>query len=101
MTSYGIPGTRVVAYTYEADYHCTDCTDDRFGTDEHGYPPESARDGEGNEIHPVFVTDLDVETVAMCSDCGKVICLSCGDTDSLRPVGENCWNCRTGWRTES
>jgi hypothetical protein len=43
--------THPIAYTYEADTHCPDCTAARFGT-EPGYPwpPEDARDSEGNPI---------------------------------------------------
>ena len=25
---------RIIGYTYEADYHCTDCTEKRFGKDD-------------------------------------------------------------------
>lgn len=47
---------RVIAYTYEADYHCLACTAKGFN------PPDSygdyhGVDSEGNEIHPVFDTD--------------------------------------------
>lgn len=70
---------RVIGYTYEADYHCTDCAEERF-------PGISKDDGtkyedsEGNEPHPIFDTDEwyanDIyegkkEVVTFnCSDCG-------------------------------
>lgn len=57
----------IIAYTYEADYHCIDCTNKRFAyyhtgivRDEHvdwwGIY-EDQKDSEGNFVHPVFVTD--------------------------------------------
>lgn len=55
--------TRIIAYTYEADYHCIGCTQKRFappGTelkrDECGVP-FLAHDGDKNPVHPVFDTD--------------------------------------------
>ena len=71
---------RIIAYTYEADYHCIDCTKERFNTDTldsnypaqlndaNGVPTNPNRyhgsygviqliDNEGNEIHPLFSTD--------------------------------------------
>jgi len=74
---------RVIAYTYEADVHCIDCTRQRFGPcktcrcpppypgdekvceayvntppgcDEHAVPYD-ATDRGGNPVHPVFSTD--------------------------------------------
>lgn len=53
---------RIVAYTYEADVHCVNCTNTRFGQyirfprDTNGIPLDST-DREGNTIHPVFSTD--------------------------------------------
>lgn len=65
----------VIAYAYEADHHCIDCTRERFGgsaeADQNGVPIR-ARDNEGNPVHPVFDTDeqfLDL----VCGDCGEVI----------------------------
>jgi hypothetical protein len=60
----------VIAYTYEAAYHCIACTKARFnrggfsivdhgnGTalDEHGVS-HGATDREGNQVHPVHSTD--------------------------------------------
>tara|TARA_R100001530_G_scaffold127807_1_gene97199 strand:- start:293 stop:613 length:321 start_codon:yes stop_codon:yes gene_type:complete len=71
---------RIIAYTYEADYHCIDCTKERFNTDTldsnypaqlndaNGVPTNPNRyhgsygviqliDNEGNEIHPLFSID--------------------------------------------
>lgn len=63
---------RIIAYTYDADFQCVDCTVDKTvrgvfkidlnhpyaspGNDEHGVP-YAAVDSEGNLIHPVFSTD--------------------------------------------
>ena len=41
-----------IAYTYEADTHCPDCTDKRFPRD-----IEAAVDSEGNPIGAVFSWD--------------------------------------------
>lgn len=41
---------RPIAYTYEADHHCEECTLERFG-DTYGV------DREGNEVHAVFSWD--------------------------------------------
>lgn len=71
---------RIIAYTYEADFHCIDCTVKRYKShgffDHHGEPWHSnyharlerprldsegvhvyIRDNEGNLVHPVFSTD--------------------------------------------
>ena len=64
--------TDIIAYTYEADYHCIDCTVKRF-SDKHGSsrkftnytdsngiwddPEFPTLDDEGNLVHPVFVSD--------------------------------------------
>ena len=42
--------TTVIAYTYEADTHCIDCTRERFEDPDDEY----ARDKDGNPIRPVF-----------------------------------------------
>lgn len=41
-----------VAYTYEADYHCPGCAEERFGLDTHS--EVSGEDREGNPVHAVF-----------------------------------------------
>jgi hypothetical protein len=62
----------IIAYTYEADYHCIDCTRKRFSdtptsrikwtyeVDENGIWNDSqfpTLDTEGNLVHPLFSTD--------------------------------------------
>jgi hypothetical protein len=73
---HGIPLRKtyeIVGWTYEADLHCNECAEERFG------PPErvsgSGRelhgvDNEGNEIHPIFLDQLEeFETTPVCGDC--------------------------------
>ena len=67
-----------IAYTYEAAHHCPDCTARRFGVDEAGFPPESARDGEGNPIGAVAPWDEwysigEGTQVLACDTCGREI----------------------------
>jgi hypothetical protein len=90
---------KIIAYTYEADYHCIDCTRDRFAdspcasikwtheVDENGVwndPQFPTLDNEGNLVHPLFSTDewqeLDESFLAetptqylACGDCRKTI----------------------------
>lgn len=89
---------RIIAYTYEADYHCVACAQKRnhvtgfavplddmaraggLACDEHGLPL-AATDRVGNPVHPVFSTDeteyRDEVTGTMCKnrcgDCKAVI----------------------------
>ena len=89
---------KIIAYTYEADFHCVTCTQDRWARrqftlgalhpdevpeeDEHGVPIE-ATDQERNRIHPVFDTDElpchlphlsgDFRSPIRCRDCHEVI----------------------------
>ena len=92
----------IIAYAFEADYHCIDCTRTRFNpntlnayhpeqlNDEHGIPtnPKGLRgsyglvelvDREGNQIHPLFSTDewqeLDESYLAE----NPIQYLACGD----------------------
>jgi len=54
----------IIAYTYDADYHCIHCTIKQFrqnaewsiDVDEHGIRQE-IEDSEGNYVHPVFSSD--------------------------------------------
>jgi len=46
---------QVIGYTYEADYHCISCAEERFGVDQYG--AVEGVDNEGNSTHPVFDTD--------------------------------------------
>ena len=65
---------RVIAYTYEADHHCIDCTVKRYQSGEFDKAPTDypyyngndtdqnrvgydSLDSEGNYVHPVFSTD--------------------------------------------
>ena len=73
---------KVIAYTYDADYHCEDCATKLYGSDEDGWVPEGAEDSEGNDVHPVFDTDEwyanDVyegneSATLCCGDCLEVI----------------------------
>lgn len=64
----------IIAYTYEADFHCYDCTLDRFGIG--GDIPDNAKDNEGNSVHPVFSTD---ETPARLSTEDGGYDVTCGD----------------------
>lgn len=82
--------TRIIAYTYDADVHCIDCTrkrhslwalqrkypgiyvkadgDHLVAVDEHGVADYSC-DSEGHAIHPVFTTDE--HDFTYCGDCCK------------------------------
>lgn len=72
-----------IAYTYEADYHCPPCAFARFGKDEHGTVPESARDGEDNPVGAVAPWDewqqgTGEREVLACGTCGDIIEVSEG-----------------------
>lgn len=61
-----------IAYTYEADYHCENCTRERFGDDCEG------TDGEGNPVGAVFSWDEwynigEGTQVLACGDCGAIL----------------------------
>ena len=57
---------KIIAYTYEADYHCIDCTEKRFGQDDLGYA--FTVDDEDNPVHPVFSID-EIDEHPVCGDC--------------------------------
>ena len=93
--------SRIIAYTYEADYHCIDCTTRNKRLQRtvcqhyiQGIPCKNCRDSngllydqldnEGNLVHPVFSTDewqeFDEGFLAenptqylACGDCHEVI----------------------------
>jgi hypothetical protein len=51
-----------IAYTYEADHHCADCAERRFGRGDDGEiatPRDgvACRDAEGNLVSALFETD--------------------------------------------
>lgn len=66
---------RVIAYTYEADWHCIGCKESRFGSS------DDCKDREGNPVHPVLSTDEtpadfkpeDGGYTVCCGDCHEVI----------------------------
>lgn len=69
-----------VAYTYEADYHCESCAEERFGRDKSGWI--TGRDNEGNEVGAVapwdewYANDVyegKASAVLVCGTCGEVI----------------------------
>jgi hypothetical protein len=60
----------IVGYTYEAGIHCTDCAEKRFTAAT--LKADTAEDSEGNEVHPIFVSDEGWEDET-CSDCGEGI----------------------------
>lgn len=76
---------RVIAYTYNADVHCPQCTKFDSGMkrltlkspvlvsdlDEHGLS-DKLNDREGNFINPVFSTDEQINPL-YCGDCGVKI----------------------------
>lgn len=81
--------TRIVAYTYEAAYHCPDCTRQRFAAVPlfaYGNPDKNgveftAKDNEGNPVHPVFDTDqLPSDLTDAEGGCHSV---NCGDCHAL------------------
>ena len=76
---------RIVAYTFEADIHCPDCTTERAAlglltrepplrqpVDEHGLTADLV-DREGNPIRPVFSTDAFDAVAPRCSECGAAL----------------------------
>lgn len=76
---------RIVAYTFEADIHCPDCTTERAAdglltrepplhpyTDEFGLTADLV-DREGNPARPVFSTDAFNVVVPHCGDCGAAL----------------------------
>lgn len=76
-----------IAYTYEADYHCPDCTEEAFGRNEGGFIAEDAEDGEGNPVGAVFCWDewwepsIEEPQSLVCGDCLTVIDTVEGDDE--------------------
>jgi len=78
--------SNILAYTYEADYHCVDCTRKRFfylyvepnrsivttnsETDENGIL-YTQTDNEGNPVHPLFSYEYEENPTQYlaCGDC--------------------------------
>ena len=93
----------LIAYTYEADYHCIDCAVKRYGKHRsicihyvQGKPCTNCRDSngilyeqkdsEGNLVHPLFSTDEwqdmnscdhDWDWQCVCSDTQYLTCGDC------------------------
>jgi len=65
----------IIAYTYEADAHCIDCTDKRFGTT---YPLDNQVDNEGNFVHPLYCIDEWFELDAGHVEENPIQYLACG-----------------------
>lgn len=65
----------IIAYQYEADEHCVQCAEERFGQEpDKSWVREDAVDNEGNEVHPIFASDVTFSGPAVnCSDCGSWI----------------------------
>lgn len=72
----------VIAYTYDADYHCPACAEERFRGITHGLEPSDFQDSEGNPPHPLFDTDEwfandiyegNSKATLYCGDCHEII----------------------------
>lgn len=79
---------RIIGYTFNADYHCVDCTQRAFAPAKRGVKvdecgvPFLAHGMDKQPVHPVFDTDelpTDLEdrhggaSVMACRDCGIII----------------------------
>ena len=63
----------IIAYTYEADCHCLECTRKRFGSETNSsYEQQGITDNEGNNIHPIFAGD-EIRSGTACGDCFEII----------------------------
>jgi len=74
----------IIAYSYEADYHCPYCAEQRWGKCPDGFigcPDEPHRqvDNEGNPIHVLWAWDEwfdpegDLQQALICGTCGAEI----------------------------
>jgi hypothetical protein len=65
----------IVGYTYDADYHCTDCAPKRFSQhtlDHSDYTGECGKcqqDNDGNVPSVVFLDHCDTDCMPVCGDC--------------------------------
>lgn len=63
-----------IAYTYEADVHCPECAEARFGVcEEHGDVAHCVTDDEGNEPGAIAPWDDCDGEALVCGTCGCVI----------------------------
>jgi hypothetical protein len=67
-----------IAYTYDADYHCPDCAESRFGLDDDGFIGVDDEDSEGNPVGIVSPWDCwwnsaDECEALVCGDCGEEV----------------------------
>lgn len=63
----------VVGFTYDADIHCVDCSQKRFGSaDWPDLIPQGLEDSEGNEPSAIF-EDSESDTPEHCADCGTFL----------------------------
>jgi hypothetical protein len=86
---------RVIAYTYEADHHCLDCTVERFQYDKQDWTDWNftaidengiyigQKDKEGNSVHPVFSTDEWQEFDSFFLAENPIQYLVCGDCHTI------------------
>jgi hypothetical protein len=80
-----------IAYTYEADYHCPACTEERFGRGPDGrWIAEGCEDNEDNPVGVVAPWD---EWVQGTDECETLACGTCGEvinTAHMDPHSEDC-----------
>ena len=66
---------QVVGWAYESDYHCVDCTAQRFGPSDANDDYECVYDSEGNPLYPIFDID-EFEFAAYCGSCLGMGCVT-------------------------
>lgn len=59
---------RIAAWAYDADLHCTECAEKRFGHYLNTLP-EALEDREGNAVTPVYCNQWDEDLPCCCVDC--------------------------------
>lgn len=89
-----------IAFSYEADHHCPECTELRFGRNERGCIAEGAEDDERNEVGALFSEDewWNPETegpqTLVCGTCGVTIATLNGDEYEVQRLSEAPAPCR-------
>ena len=76
--------TTIIYWTYMADTHCTECAGTAFGAE--ALDNGTARDGEGNPVHPVFSTDEG--RIDEWDKCMSVTCGTCRNAIVESPYDE-------------